>query len=436
MKKILIFGLLAAVFGFSSCCDGDSIIGGSGIEDSGSGNSGSEEQNVPVSGVTLGISETEFIIGDEPTTLTVTVAPDNATVKDITWSSSDESVATVSAEGVVTAVGEGTAIITATTKDGNKTTTCTVTVKGIHAAFLSLYDTPEEQIADGDDDETAAWLWFHKTYPNGKFLPFSSIYDPDVLSPYSVLFWMYDLEEETADKDAFKYPEVVKMATPCIKMWCIDGGSMLLWQHAATYVQELGRIPANTWQSSNPIIGYGEGGFNGDTWTIGLGAVLNNGENVIDNSTHPLFKGLEDQMQPGGPDKKCKVLPVKGSGWSEDHNCVFFDYPAKLTGLTPYDPNTYQRCVEEFGIVPLATWDNQMNQISQLCVWEARPCKNSVFKGTFLCVGAGSMNFYMKKDEGKFNVEKEPSSNKYQNNIFTIAKNAIEYLTKVQQTGL
>lgn len=436
MKKTLIFGLLAAVLGFSSCCDGDSIIGGAGIEDSGSGNSGSEEQNVPVSGITLGISETEFIIGDEPTTLTVTVAPDNATVKDITWSSSDESVATVSAEGVVTAVGEGTAIITATTKDGNKTATCTVTVKGVHAAFLSLYDTAEELIANGDDDESAAWLWFKKTYPSGKFLPFSSIFYADALSEYSVLFWMYDVEEETADKDAFKYPEVVKNATPYIKDWCMKGGSMLLWQHAVTYVEELGRIPAGTWQSSSPVIGYGEGGFNVDTWSIGLGAVLNNGENVIDYSTHPLFKGLEDQMKPGGYGNKGKVLPVKSSGWSEDHNCVFFDYPAKLTGLTPNNPNTYQRCVEEFGIVPLATWDGRMNEINQLCVWEARPCSNTEFKGTFLCIGAGAMNFYMKKDDGRFNVEKESSSNKYQDNIFTIAKNAIEYLTKVQQTGL
>lgn len=57
-------------------------------------------------------------------TLTATVTP--STFTDISWTSSDESVATVSAAGVVTGVSAGTATITATA--GGKTATCTVTV--------------------------------------------------------------------------------------------------------------------------------------------------------------------------------------------------------------------------------------------------------------------------------------------------------------------
>ena len=60
-------------------------------------------------------------------TLTATIMPDNATNKNVTWSSSEENVATVK-DGVVTAVAEGTATITVTTEDGNKTATCTVIV--------------------------------------------------------------------------------------------------------------------------------------------------------------------------------------------------------------------------------------------------------------------------------------------------------------------
>lgn len=52
----------------------------------------------------------------------------NATDRSVTWSSSDEKIATVDANGKVTAVAEGTAIITVTTNDGGKTATCTVTV--------------------------------------------------------------------------------------------------------------------------------------------------------------------------------------------------------------------------------------------------------------------------------------------------------------------
>lgn len=57
-------------------------------------------------------------------TLTATVTP--STFTDVSWTSSDESVATVSAAGVVTGVSAGTATITVTA--GGKTATCTVTV--------------------------------------------------------------------------------------------------------------------------------------------------------------------------------------------------------------------------------------------------------------------------------------------------------------------
>ena len=58
--------------------------------------------------------------------LTAAVTPDNAADKTLTWSSSDEAVATVSSEGVITAVRAGHTTITAAA--GGKTGTCTVTV--------------------------------------------------------------------------------------------------------------------------------------------------------------------------------------------------------------------------------------------------------------------------------------------------------------------
>lgn len=82
--------------------------------------------NVPVESVSLGQTELRLIEGDT-STLTATVKPSSATNKDVTWSSDNPSVATVN-NGVVTAVSEGTANITVTTKDGNKTTTSEVTV--------------------------------------------------------------------------------------------------------------------------------------------------------------------------------------------------------------------------------------------------------------------------------------------------------------------
>ena len=60
--------------------------------------------------------------------LTAEIAPSTAVNKNVTWSSSNSSVATVSSSGAVTAVAEGTATITVTTEDGGKTAACNVTV--------------------------------------------------------------------------------------------------------------------------------------------------------------------------------------------------------------------------------------------------------------------------------------------------------------------
>ena len=86
-----------------------------------------EISGTPVSGVSLNKTTLSLVAGTNET-LTATVAPTDATNKEVTWSSSNEAVATVDAAGKVTAVVAGTADITATTKDGGKTATCSVTV--------------------------------------------------------------------------------------------------------------------------------------------------------------------------------------------------------------------------------------------------------------------------------------------------------------------
>lgn len=86
--------------------------------------------NVPVASVTLDKTSLTLDVGGSDT-LTATVEPDNATNKAVTWSSSNENVATVDQNGNVKAVGAGKATITATTADGSgKTATCEVTVNG------------------------------------------------------------------------------------------------------------------------------------------------------------------------------------------------------------------------------------------------------------------------------------------------------------------
>jgi uncharacterized protein YjdB len=84
--------------------------------------------NQPASSVSLS-QDTASIDAGKSVSLKATVGPDEATVKKVTWSSSDIAVATVSSSGSVKGVGRGTAVITVTTVDGGFTDTCTVTVK-------------------------------------------------------------------------------------------------------------------------------------------------------------------------------------------------------------------------------------------------------------------------------------------------------------------
>ncbi len=82
---------------------------------------------IAVIGILLDKSSIELFVGDTEQ-LKATISPENATNQSIIWNSSDKKVAIVE-DGLITALTEGTATITATTEDGGKTATCEVNVK-------------------------------------------------------------------------------------------------------------------------------------------------------------------------------------------------------------------------------------------------------------------------------------------------------------------
>ncbi|MBE6520955.1 MAG: hypothetical protein E7Z68_07615 [Thermoplasmata archaeon] len=90
--------------------------------------SGNGDKDKSVTGVSLDKTSLNLEVGGT-STLVDTVSPSDATNKNVTWSTSNASVATVSS-GKVTAVSVGEATITVTTEDGKKTATCKVTVSG------------------------------------------------------------------------------------------------------------------------------------------------------------------------------------------------------------------------------------------------------------------------------------------------------------------
>ena len=89
--------------------------------------SSNERPNTAVTSVTLDKTSCDLLV-DETVQLLATVNPGIAANKNVTWTSSNTAVATVDANGLVTAKSAGTAIITVTTADGGKTATCTINV--------------------------------------------------------------------------------------------------------------------------------------------------------------------------------------------------------------------------------------------------------------------------------------------------------------------
>ena len=90
----------------------------------------------PVTGVSVAPAQATIRVGNT-TTIKAIITPDDATEKAVTWTSSDDTVATVDSNGVVTGVKVGTATITATTMDRSFTATCEVNVERKHSSSSS-----------------------------------------------------------------------------------------------------------------------------------------------------------------------------------------------------------------------------------------------------------------------------------------------------------
>ncbi len=125
----------------------------------------STEEETPAEGIAISPESLELEVGDTSEALTVTVTPENATLPgDVVWSISPESVATIDAStGVVTAVGEGTATVTATCGELTDTMTVTVTAPTVAEAVdlingLGTFDDSAKLTAAGTKHPLAAMI--------------------------------------------------------------------------------------------------------------------------------------------------------------------------------------------------------------------------------------------------------------------------------------
>lgn len=156
--------------------------------------------------------------------LTATLTPSNATNNAVSWSSSNTSVATVSSSGKVTAVGVGTAVVTATTEDGNHIATCEVTVEkkplnatgsiGLITAFSNnaIVSGVEVKINATGGSEKYTYYYI-KLYKNG-----SLIYESTDTTKSSVIIsgnknGSYNAEFIVKDSDGNEYHGTIPTTT-------------------------------------------------------------------------------------------------------------------------------------------------------------------------------------------------------------------------------
>ena len=204
-----------------------------------------------------------------------------------------------------------------------------------------------------------------------------------------------------------------------------------MWSHAVPYIGTINRLSTSLLRGVSNAFGCGVGGWNPDVWKMGV--CLNTGAFSKDFSTHPIYAGIETEKL---NDNCFKAIAFKGAGWTEDHNCLFFDIPVKITGLDNTSEECYNVVTEQYGIYPLGTWDSQVNWVSQLNVWEAKGAEKAPegFQkgcGSVLCIGNGGCEFSMKNSDGTPDKSANPKNNSCQGNVLKLAKNSIDYLMSI-----
>ena len=132
---------------------------------------------IAVTGISLD-SSTKTVAAGDTVTITATITPSNATNKGIVWTSSDETVATVNG-GIVTGVGNGTAVITAKTVDGGFTATCSVTSTVVNlldrskSSVSNYVNRDNGQLASSDTFDATDFIWLEPNttyYSEGCYL--------------------------------------------------------------------------------------------------------------------------------------------------------------------------------------------------------------------------------------------------------------------------
>lgn len=278
-----------------------------------------KEKPVPVTGIALDKQTASIGTGDGTLTLTPIFSPETATNKNVAWSSSDNSVATVK-NGVVTPLKKGTATITVTTEDGNFSASCVVTVNCSHLHTTEHSAEPSTCIKRGHRAYTVCDDCGEITEGSDAELPLSGHTGGTATCVKKAVCDV--CHQEYGDFAAHNYIEnasedYLKTAATCgSKAVYYKSCSVCGLKSEETF--ETGEYDytnhvGETYLKNQKEATCYEEGYTGDTYCLGCGTLLNKGT-VIVATGHT-----------GVVTKEAKAPTCTEAGWTEEIRCSICD---------------------------------------------------------------------------------------------------------------
>ena len=247
-----------------------------------------------------------------------------------------------------------------------------------------------EKTSDLDDDEQAAYDWFHNSYKPGHGLE-KAVFTPDNISNLNAndvkVLWI-PINRQGDNIDVVK-PKAIYDHVETLKKYVQDGGNLYLTNHATLLVSEIGRIAE---QYKPNTVTYAAAAGNSDAWGV------NPRFADMDYRGHVLYSGFE-----AGSEELNYFL---NSGTpKEDHNCLWTNV------------SDYKKFIENTTSHILGKWSYN-GETNNFGVVEFMP--KGVYKGTILCNGLAA-------------YEWNCNGNKYVDNIKKFTENSISYLATIDK---
>lgn len=241
-----------------------------------------------------------------------------------------------------------------------------------------------------DDDEQAAYDWFHNSYKPGHGLE-KAVFTPDNISNLNAndvkVLWI-PINRQGDNIDVVK-PKAIYDHVETLKKYVQDGGNLYLTNHATLLVSEIGRIAE---QYKPNTVTYAAAAGNSDAWGV------NPRFADMDYRGHVLYSGFE-----AGSEELNYFL---NSGTpKEDHNCLWTNV------------SDYKKFIENTTSHILGKWSYN-GETNNFGVVEFMP--KGVYKGTILCNGLAA-------------YEWNCNGNKYVDNIKKFTENSISYLATIDK---